>query len=126
MSLEIKYKVCIIDDDPLILEMYTRALEQGGYTVLTAGDGEAGLALIKKEKPDLALVDINMPKKNGVELVKDIYADKDISQTRIIILTNQDDWETIQEIGKYNTKFYIVKAMTTPLKVVSMVKEVLS
>ena len=126
MSLGIKYKICIIDDDVLILEMYTRALEQNGYIVLTAGDGEAGLALIKKEKPDLALIDINMPKKNGVELVQDIYADKSISQTRIIILTNQDDWETVQEIGKYNTKFYIVKAMTTPKKVVDVVMEALS
>jgi DNA-binding response OmpR family regulator len=126
MPLGIKYKVCIVDDDPLILEMYSRVLEQNGYVVVMAKDGEEGLALIKKERPDLALVDINMPKKNGVELVKDIYADKEISQTRIIILTNQDDWKTVQEIGKHPTKFYIVKAMTTPQKVVDMVKEVLS
>lgn len=121
-----KRKICIVDDDESIREIYTIELKKSGFDVATAEDGEQGLLLIKREKPDLALVDINMPKKNGIELIRDIKTDKDISRTRIIILTNLDDMETVKKIEDYDTYFYIVKANTTPKKVVDMIKEALN
>lgn len=121
-----KRKICIVDDDPAIREIYRIGLEKGGFDVITASDGEEGLSIIKKERPDLALVDINMPKKDGIELIKDIRADKDISRTKLIMFTNFDDMDTIEKVGKYDTHFYIVKASATPQKVADMVKEALS
>ena len=120
-----KRKICIVDDDNDIREIYKIKLEENGFEVVMAEDGEQGLAVIKKEKPDLTLVDINMPKKNGIELIGDIRADKDISRTKLIILTNFDDPATVEKVKQYNTHFYIVKANATPQKVVNMIKEAL-
>ena len=121
-----KNKICVVDDDESIREIYRTKLNKSGFDVVTADDGEQGLEVIRREKPDLALIDINMPKKNGIELIKDIRADKDIFKTRIIILTNFDDAETIKQVEEYNVHFYIVKANTTPQKVVGMIKEALN
>jgi two-component system, chemotaxis family, chemotaxis protein CheY len=120
-----KRKICIVDDDISLIEIYKIKLEEDGFDVITAEDGEQGLVAIKQEKPDLALVDLNMPNKNGIEMMEEIRRDKDLSRIKIIILTNYDDMDTVKKIEKYNASFYIVKANATPQKVSDMVKEAL-
>lgn len=118
-------KICVVDDDAFIREIYKAKLEENGFGVVTAEDGEQGLSVIRQEKPDLAVVDINMPKKDGIELIKEIRADKNISKIKIIVLTNYDDMDIIRKVEKYDTHFYIVKANSTPQKVVDIIKEAL-
>ncbi|HLN19026.1 MAG TPA: response regulator [Patescibacteria group bacterium] len=118
-------KIAIIDDDPAIVEIYKKKLEEEEFVVFIARDGEEGIRMIRENKPDLALVDLCMPGKDGAELMDEIRKDNSISRTRIIILTNSDDMETVEKIKKFNANFYIVKALTTPQKVVDMVKEAL-
>ncbi len=70
--------VLIVDDDADILASVSYALEQAGYSVLTANNGEDGLALAKSSKPDLAILDMMMPKRSGflvIEALREEYTD---------------------------------------------------
>ena len=68
-------KILLVDDDTLLLRMYLKKLENDGYDVEYAVDGDAGLDKAKKFKPDLILLDIMMPKVNGYEVLKSLKSD---------------------------------------------------
>lgn len=120
-----KFTVCIVEDEALILEMYKAKLEQEGYSVITAEDGEQGLSLLKQHRPDIALIDLMMPNKDGFELMKALKADKELSKIPIIILTNLDDAETADKTADFNAAFYLIKAQYSPSDVANIVREVL-
>jgi two-component system, OmpR family, alkaline phosphatase synthesis response regulator PhoP len=120
-----KNRVCIIEDDEMIREIYQKALEESGFVVMTAGDGEAGYQLIEREKPDVALVDLIMPKKDGISMIKDLQENKELSKIPIIVITNRSDDRAIEAVGKLNTKFYLEKAQFEPKEIVEHVREVL-
>ena len=87
-----KWKILIVDDDLSISRSYQKYLGSEGYTVFTADDGRSGFMMIEKERPDLVLLDINMPVKTGLELLEDlnrVFEKKDIPL--IIMLTAYGD-----------------------------------
>ena len=63
-------KILLVDDDPDLLSVTAFALQQAGFLVVRAADGAAGLEMFKREEPDLAVLDINMPRMNGFELAR--------------------------------------------------------
>lgn len=75
------------DDDPDILRLVAFRLERSGYTVLQARDGEEALRLALERRPDLAVVDVMMPKMDGLELVRRLRAEEATSRTPVIMLT---------------------------------------
>jgi DNA-binding response OmpR family regulator len=75
------------DDDEDILELVTFRLERSGYTVVQARDGEEAWRLALDEKPDLAVLDVMMPKLNGFELTRRLRAEEATSRIPIILLT---------------------------------------
>jgi DNA-binding response OmpR family regulator len=75
------------DDDEDILELVTFRLERSGYTVVQARDGEEAWRLALEKKPDLAVLDIMMPKLNGFELTRRLRAEEATSRMPIILLT---------------------------------------
>jgi DNA-binding response OmpR family regulator len=75
------------DDDEDILELVTFRLERSGYTVLQARDGEEAFQLAKEKKPDLAVLDVMMPKMDGFELTRRLRAEEATSRIPIILLT---------------------------------------
>lgn len=121
-----KKKICIVDDEPMIAEMYKIKLEEEGYEVAVACDGLQGFLSIKKEKPDLALVDIVMPNEDGLSLMKRIKNDPEISSTPVVVLTNLDDAETRKSACRLGALFYLVKPHFMPSQLVKIVKEILS
>lgn len=120
-----KFTVCIVEDEALISEMYKTKLEQEDYLVITAEDGEQGLKLLKQYKPDIALIDLMMPNKDGFELMKELKADSELSKIPIIILTNLDDAETADKTANFDAAFYLIKSQYSPSDVVNIVREVL-
>lgn len=121
---EIK-KVGIIDDDPNIIEIYGTKLKDEDFEVVTATDGKSGIEMIKKEKPDIILLDIVLPQKNGIEILKKLQSDPETSRIPVVILSNVNDEKTIKKVSGFSTRFYAVKALTTPQKLISLVKEAL-
>lgn len=120
-----KKKVCIIDDDPNLREIYLMKFNQEGFDVSLAVDGEEGMKLIRDNRPDIILLDLQMPVKNGVEVLQELEADGELSKIPVIILTNIDNEDAFREVGKFETRFYLIKSLTTPQKAVDYVKEVL-
>lgn len=120
-----KKKVCIIDDDPNLREIYLMKFNQEGFDVSLAINGEEGMQSIREKRPDIILLDLQMPVKNGVEVLQELEADSELSKIPVIILTNIDNEDAFREVGKFETRFYLIKSLTTPQKAVDYVREVL-
>src|SRR5690349_6620661 len=84
-------KILIADDEPDILEILSYTLSKEGYQIVTAKDGDDALAKAKLAKPDLIILDIMMPKKNGVEVCELLRAKPAFKDTLIIFLTALSD-----------------------------------
>jgi two-component system, cell cycle response regulator len=82
-----KPRILIIEDNETNLELMLYLLQEPGYTLLTARDGEAGLALVRQERPDLVLCDIQLPKLDGYEVAQRMKADADLRAIPIIAVT---------------------------------------
>lgn len=122
---QVRKKVCLIDDDPDLREIYSLTLNREGYDVSLGKDGAEGLAVIREKHPDIILLDLQMPIKNGFEVLKELSADRKLAKIPVIILSNVDGEAAFRQAGEYETRFYLVKALTSPEKVVKVVREVI-
>lgn len=118
-------KIAIIEDDAAIHQMYRMKFETEGFDVQLASNGETGVALIKRFRPDIALLDLQMPEVNGLEALREIRSHDWGRELPIIILTNLGEEESPRELKDLGISGYIVKADLTPRQVVARVKEVL-
>jgi twitching motility two-component system response regulator PilH len=80
-------KVLVVDDDPDVRLFSVTVLEENGYTPLEAANGEEGLKVIKKEKPELIILDVLMPRQSGIRLYRELKTDKSLKDIPIIILS---------------------------------------
>ena len=117
-------KIAIIEDDPTISQMYRLKFEADGFDVRMASNGKIGVELVKTFKPDIILLDIQMPEMDGAEALKHIRADSHSKDTPVIILTNLGEEEAPSEMRSLGISSYIVKANNTPRQVVTHVKEI--
>lgn len=120
-----KHKVLLVEDDEYLIGIYATKFELKGWEVLKAGTGEEGLAMIKKEKPDLVLADILMPGISGFELIKKVKADKDIKDIPIVILSNLGTKDDVNKGLKLGAADYIIKVHLTPTEIFERVKKLL-
>lgn len=118
-------KILIVEDDAVMLKIYHKKFEIEGFEVVTASDGEAGLEKIKSEKPDLVLMDIMLPKLNGMEAIEKAKADPAISKIPIVVLTNLSTTVDADTAVKKGAAGYLIKSEVTPAQVVSKVKAIL-
>jgi len=118
-------KIAIIEDDQVINQMYRMKFEAAGFDVSAASDGEAGIALVEKFKPDIILLDLQMPRMGGAEALEHIRAHDESKKTPVIILTNLGAEEAPKTLRTLGIHSYIVKAELTPSQVVARVKEAL-
>jgi CheY-like chemotaxis protein len=119
-------KAVVVEDDSDVQFLYQRKLEQAGFTVFVAGNGEAGLAIIKEVRPDIVLLDLMMPVMSGPEALARLRAEEWASDIRVIVLTNISKDEAPPALRFLHVDRYVVKAHHTPSQVVSIVQEVLS
>ena len=89
--------VLVADDDEDILGLVAFRLERGGYTVIVARDGEEALELAVRELPDLAVLDVMMPKVDGFEVTRRLRADEATSRMPIILLTAKSQDVDVQQ-----------------------------
>jgi len=116
----------IIEDDPLMLRMYEKIFKFEHLNVATATDGVNGLELARTNRPAIILLDIMMPKMNGLEVLDKLKADPATKQIPVIMLTNlagEKDAETALLKGAVK---YIVKSQHDPKDIAAMVKEILA
>jgi len=118
-------KIAIIEDDPTINQMYRMKFEADGFDVQLASDGQRGVALVEAFRPDLILLDMQMPVMTGHEALKRIRAETWGKDIPVIVLTNMGEEESPKELRDLGIESYIVKADLTPSQVVERVKETL-
>lgn len=118
-------KILLVEDDPLLLKMYTKKFEVKGHQVETATNGVDGIAKVKSFKPDLMLMDVMMPKLNGIEALAQIKADPDTRQTPVIILTNLSTTDDAEAALSKGALKYLIKSDYTPAQIVELAEKVL-
>ncbi|MCD6429269.1 response regulator [bacterium] len=116
-------KILLIEDDPLLLDIYTTKLKQEGFEVVVATDGDKALDIVKKENPDLVLLDIVLPNKDGWEILKKIKQEK--KSSKVIILSNLGQKEEVEKGIQLGAEKYLIKANFTPSQVVEEIKKVI-
>jgi len=105
--------------------MYKVRLEKSGFKVVTASNGKQGFTVIKNEKPDLALVDIIMPTRDGFYLIKKLKSRKELASIPVILLTNLDSPEAREKACQLGVLFFLVKPHFMPSEIVKIINEVL-
>lgn len=118
-------KIAIIEDDPTINQMYRMKFEAAGFDVELADNGKRGVALVESFKPDMILLDLQMPEMDGAEALEVIRKNPTAKTTPVIILTNMGEEESPKNLKTLGVHSYIVKADLTPSQVVEKVKEAL-
>ncbi|MDO4872337.1 MAG: response regulator [bacterium] len=118
-------KIAIIEDDAMIAQMYQMKFELDGFNVEISNNGEDGLRMVENFKPDLLLLDVKIPKIDGIRLLEKIRARKDFANLPVILLTNSDRSEIPEDINHLKITDYIVKANLTPRQVAEKVKNTL-
>ncbi len=118
-------KAVVVEDDSDLQFLYKLKLEREGFAVESAGNGEEGLELIKRWRPDIVLLDLLMPIMGGSEMLARLRAERWGSDVRVIILTNISKDEAPPALRFLHVDRYIVKAHHTPAQIVAMVREVL-
>lgn len=118
-------KIAIIEDDPVINQMYRMKFEAAGFTVEVADNGVRGVAMVEAFKPDIILLDIGMPEMTGDEALIQIRKQPGSKTTPVIILTNLGEEEAPKQLRGLGIHSYIVKADLTPRQVVARVKDAL-
>ena len=118
-------KILVVDDEPNIVLSLEFLMKQAGFQVRTASDGEAALAAVAADVPDLVLLDVMMPRKNGYEVCQAIRANPDWKAVRVIMLTAKGR-EVEREKGlALGADDYITKPFSTQ-EVVERVRELLA
>lgn len=119
-------KIAIIEDDPVISQMYRMKFEADGFEVHVADNGKDGVALAESVKPDMILCDLQMPIMDGNEAIGEIRKASWGKTVPVIILTNLGEEEAPKGLHALGIHSYIVKADLTPRQVVERVKEALN
>lgn len=105
-------RVLIADDDPVTVELLQEFLVAKGYEVLTAGDGAETLQKVKKERPQVILLDILMPKLDGLEVLQQLrQIDQEVGVIMITAVSEEETARKATELGAFD---YIVKPLDLP------------
>lgn len=115
-------RVLLVEDEPDISMLYKEVLEDAGYTVVTALDGDTGLDLILEDSWDLLLLDIMLPGRDGVQILKKMQEEKVGEGKPVILLTNLGSENIINTCFSYGADGYLIKSEITSDKIVSEVQ----
>lgn len=118
-------KILIIEDDLFLSSIYVTKIEKSGYETLVCEDGEKGWELVQKEKPDLVLLDILLPKISGFDILKKMKATPELKDIPVILLTNLRRESEVEEGLKLGAVDYLIKAHFTPVEVIRKIEKVL-
>jgi DNA-binding response OmpR family regulator len=120
-----KKKILIIEDDNILQKALQEFLIGENFEVFSALDGEEGVKMTKENNPDLILLDIILPRKDGYEVIKDLKADEAVKNIPIVLLTNLGSLNDVEKALELGATTYLIKADYKLEEVVKKIKEVL-
>jgi DNA-binding response OmpR family regulator len=113
MSKNDKIRILVADDEPNILLSLEFLMRKSGYEVFIARNGTEAMDIVKKQKPDLAVLDIMMPDIDGYQICDFIKKSKDLSECKVIFLSAKSKESDIQKGMSYGADFYMTKPYST-------------
>ena len=116
-------KILIIEDEEIVRNLIKEKLEEKGYSVEIAEDGEVGMKKMRQSKPNLILLDIIMPNKGGFEVLEEMNRDEDLKKIPVVIVSNSGQPVEIDKAKKMGVKDWIVKTEFDPKEVLEKVVE---
>lgn len=119
-------KILVIEDDPAELFALKKIIIDAGHNAISASDGQAGLEMIRKEKPNLVLLDIILPKINGFDILELVKKDPQTKSIPIIVLTNLNDEETATKSRTLGAADYLVKVQAYPHDIIRKIDQFLN
>lgn len=117
-------KILLVEDNPELRNLYQLFLSEHGYKIITAIDGEDGLAKAKASKPDLIFLDVMMPKFDGFQVLKKLRHEEEYGCTKakIVLLTNLGDAGKVNASVKHDMDGYVVKAEIELADLIDIIK----
>src|SRR5580765_3540400 len=111
-------RVLIVEDDPVVGSVYKTRLEREGYEITIATDGQSGFYLLHEFEPDAVLLDLMLPKLNGISVLKKIRAEPKFKNTPVIVFTNAYLPNTVSEAFLAGATLVFNKASVTPKEII--------
>lgn len=121
----LKKKVLIIEDEKILGEMYRDKFIEAGFEVVLAETAEEGIEAIREEKPNLILLDILLPRTNGIGFLEWLKKEKNFSSIPVVAFSNFDDLQTKKEAAELGVKDYLIKTNYTPQEIIDKIKSYL-
>lgn len=112
MAKETKKILLIVEDDEMLLRALYLSFLHSGFTIATATDGETGLRMTERLKPDLVLLDLLLPKMSGFEYLAAVKANPALKSTPVVVLSNLGDKDDIEKAKGLGASDYFIKANT--------------
>jgi len=121
-----KNKIFIVEDEPFLSDMYKFKFEQENFEVTSASDGEEALRIIRRQKPDIILLDIVMPKLNGFEMLEELKKSPITKSIPVLIFSNLSQKEEIKKGMALGAEDFFIKSNYTPNQVLEKVRNILT
>ena len=119
------HTILIVEDESDLNEAYKMILTKAGYTVITSFDGQEALEKVREHKPDLILLDLRMPRMDGIEFLHKANLRDSHPSTKVIVFSNYDMQKEIDEAYQLGAERYILKAWASPKELLQVVEEAL-
>ncbi|MFA5355721.1 MAG: response regulator [Candidatus Paceibacterota bacterium] len=116
-------KILLIEDEEIMIGLLQKKLVQSGYEVIVARNGLEGMDAMRKEKPDLVLLDIIMPKMTGFDVMEKKNEDKEIRDIPVIIISNSGQPVEIDKAKRMGVRDWLIKTEFDPQEVLEKVKK---
>jgi DNA-binding response OmpR family regulator len=118
-------KVLLAEDDKFLTQAYSHGLGRAGFAITHAPDGEIALEKIRADRPDIILLDLIMPVKNGFEVLEELQKDERLKTIPVIILSNLGQETDIQKGRELGARDYLIKSNSSMNTVIGKIKEIL-
>ena len=120
-----KKKILIVEDEKILAEMYYDRFVQAGFKVIMAYSAEQGIEMTLKEKPDLIVLDILLPRENGISFLGKLRKNPKTASTKVVAFSNYDDPTTKKEAFELGVEEYLIKTNYTPQEITEKIKSYL-
>jgi CheY-like chemotaxis protein len=121
-----KTTILIVEDEPVFRLIYRGVLQNSGYQVLEAGDGQIGWSMVKEHKPDLVLLDLILPKMSGHEVLHNIRSDTVTKNIPVVIFSVMGQEKDVERSYALGANEHRLKGMEAPAKILGLIQQILN
>lgn len=116
--------ILVVEDDLMLNDAYKMILESNGHATRTAYDGKEALKLVGEQEPDIIFLDLRMPVMDGIAFLKEYQPKKNHKHVKIIVFSNYDMQQEVDEAYELGAERYVLKAWASPKELLKLVEDI--